>query len=244
MSLNRTPQLLLTAGLLTLLTLSLLPATLALPSSATGLTVGTSSRRNLTTSNTTSVDALAGNVTRLDINGLSITTSWQGYYGNISGNVILADAQNYSMYEWGNGTSISGEVYASRNDTIDWANIQCANSTIIAAEESYLGQSSGDSDSVTNTFNSTSHPSFFVGTTNLTGCPSTNAWTSGAQNASNWHQILLADPNDKVVYTTIIDHGATGFDGETHDFQLLVGENGKNGDTSTTTYYFYTELGA
>ena len=86
--------------LLLFLLVAYLPVVLAVPNPATGITPGTSSRRNLSTSNITSTLAMAGNITRLDINGMSITQSWQGFYGNISGNMILADAQNNSMYEW------------------------------------------------------------------------------------------------------------------------------------------------
>jgi len=229
------------AGLLVVLLL--LPAAFAAPVPATGLTSGVSSQRDLSNLNTTSVDAVAGNVTRLDINALSITQSWQGYYGNISGNMVLADAGNNSMYEWGNGTSVTGEVYASRNDTISWATINCSNTTVIAAEETYLGQTSGDADSVTNTFNGTAHPSFLVGGRNMTSCPSTNAFVNGGSQTTDYHQVLLADGSGKTVYTTLIDHGAIGYDGNQWDFELMVGENEHAGSEGPTIYYFFTELG-
>jgi len=236
-------RLFLVLGILGLLLLSFLPSTLALPVPATGLTPGASSRRNLTTSDNMNVSAVAGNVTQIDILGISITTSWQGFYGNISGNIILADASNNSFYEWGNGTSITGEVFASRATDIVWNTINCSNSTQIAQEEAYLNQSAGASDSVSNTFNETDHTPFLVGLRNMHDCPSTNVFTSGSKVNGNWDQILLADTANKTVYTTIIDRGTQGFDGRMWDFQLLVGENGKNGDTATMTYYFFTELG-
>jgi hypothetical protein len=31
--------------------------------------------------------ALAGNVTEIDISGFSVTQTWQGYYGNVSGTI-------------------------------------------------------------------------------------------------------------------------------------------------------------
>ncbi len=240
---GRTGRLSLAVGILALLLLAYLPTALAVPVPATGLTPGGSSRRNLTTSDNTNVSAVAGNVTRIDILGISITTSWQGFYGNISGNIILADANNDSFYEWGNGTSINGEVFASRDAVIDWGTINCSNSTQIAQEEAYLNQSAGDGDSVSNTFNETDHAPFLVGLRTMSACPSTNVFTAGSKVNGNWDQILLADADDKTVYTTIIDRGTQGYNGRTWDFQLLVGEHGKHGDTSTTTYYFFTELG-
>ncbi len=237
-----------TQKLLLLLALGLVLAPFAFPSAAadpvsvTGLVPGASSRRDLSSLNTTQVDAQAGNVTQLDIDALSITQSWQGYYGNVSGSMLLANANNQTFYDWANGTSVGGQVYASRNDTVDWSTINCSNASVIAAEEAYLGQNAGDADSVNNTFSGTA-PSFLVGSRTMSGCPGTNVFVNGSAQSTDYHQILLADGAGKTVYTTIIDHGAYGFDGEQHDFQLLVGENGHVGDTATTPYFFYTELG-
>jgi hypothetical protein len=228
--------------LIVLSALLLVETVFAAPVPATGLTPGVSSHRNLSNLNRTSVDAQAGNITQLDINALSISQSWQGYYGNISGNIILADANNRSLYEWGNGTSVHGEVFASRTAAVDWDTINCSNTTIVSAEETYLGQNAGDADSVSRTFTGSAHPSFLVGMRNMSGCPSTNVFVNGGAQSNDYHQILLADATDNLVYTTIIDPGKTGFDGQQHDFQLLVAENGRPGNEAPTTYYFFTEL--
>ena len=115
------------AMMIAMLAMLLVPCVLADPSPATGVTPGISSRRNLSMLNSTSAQAEAGNVTRLDINAITITTSWQGYYGNVTGNIVLADANNESLYEWGNATSITGEVYATRTTTVTWNTINCSN---------------------------------------------------------------------------------------------------------------------
>ncbi len=224
--------------------LALLQPAAAVPVSATGLTPGAASQRNLSTMNATNVSAQGGYVTPLDINGMSITQSWQGYYGNISGNIILADANNKSLYEWGNGTSINGEIYASRSDTIDWSSIDCATPVHVAAEELYLDQASSDGDSVTNTFNGTAHTAFLVGGRTMDYCPSTYTFVDGAVQTTDFEMILLADVNDEIVYATIIDNDSTGYNGATHDFQMLVAENEKPGNAGGTPYFFFTELGA
>jgi len=72
--------------------------------------------------------ALAGNVTEIDIFGYSPTQTWQGYYGNVSGTIQLADALDHVMYNW-SLASPEGEVYASENGSIDWTQIQCFNFT-------------------------------------------------------------------------------------------------------------------
>lgn len=75
--------------------------------------------------------AYAGNVTEIDIFGYSTTRSWQGYFGNVSGTVQLADSNDYVMYNW-SLASPEGEVYATVNGTgIDWNYIQCFNFTAL-----------------------------------------------------------------------------------------------------------------
>lgn len=212
------------------------------PVAATGLVPGASTKRNLSMLNVTRVDAIAGNITRLDIDALSITQGWQGYYGNVSGSMVLANAENQSFYEWNNGTSVSGEIYASRNDSIDWDTINCSTPLQIAAEESALGMDASDVDSVSNTFNGTG-PAFTVAGNNLNSCPATNVFVNGAAQGATYHQILLADGADRIVYSTIIDHASTGFDGNQWDFQLMVGENGHL-NSDPTHYYFWVELGS
>ncbi|MGV8169327.1 MAG: hypothetical protein ACP5N3_04695 [Candidatus Nanoarchaeia archaeon] len=213
----------------------------AQPYGADSVTPGTSSRANLTGITADQVDAQAGNVTELSINGSAITTSWQGFYGNITGKLILADSSGNNFYDW-NLSSPSGEVYASRSNAVTWATINCSNATAVGTEETYLGQSGADPDSVTNTFSLTSHTSFLVGSANMTGCYSTKAYNSAGTQGTGFWQVLLNDGTN-TVYTTVLDETPeAGFNNQNWDFQLLVGENGKVGNEGATPYYFYVEL--
>ena len=65
---------------------------------------------------------------------------------------------------------------------------------------------------------------------------------------SDFQEILLTD-NASIIFTTIIENDIVGddlevqgFDNQTHDFQMLVGEDGHGGDDSITSYYFFVEL--
>lgn len=73
-----------------------------------------------------SASAFAGNVTEVVLQGYTSTQSWQGYYGNVSGTVQLADGSDNVLYNW-TLTSPEGEVYASTNSSLQWVNIQCFN---------------------------------------------------------------------------------------------------------------------
>lgn len=200
------------------------------------------SRRNLSDLADESVDAEAGNVTELTIEALSVTKYWQGFYGNITGTITLDDANNNTLYNWSE-TSPSGQVYATRSNTIDFSNdIDCASQAEIASEATNIGQSGTESDHITATFDAQSHPAFTVGTADITGntCNSTNTFVSDGDQSTDFYEVLLADGAGVFVYTAIIDADTTGFDSGTYDFQMLVGENGSDG--TTTPYYFYVEL--
>ena len=126
-----------------------------------------------------------------------------------------------------------------------WSAINCTNEGNITAENTFLGKTASESDSVGGTFSQNNHPSFLIGTLNMTqnSCNSTNAYANTGQDTSRFYQILLADLQGDIVYTTLIDENQAGFDGRTFDFELLVGENGnETQEAATTTYYFYIEL--
>ena len=70
--------------------------------------------------------AMAGNITGLTVTGFSTTQSWQGYFGNVSGTIQLADSGDNVMYNW-SLASPRGEIYSSTNNSINWNYIQCLN---------------------------------------------------------------------------------------------------------------------
>jgi hypothetical protein len=210
----------------------------AQPLGVEDVTVGDSSRYDDTTT-PEQVDAQAGNVTELTLHGLSVTRSWQGFYGNITGTIILADASKNNFYDW-NVSTPTGQVYASRNNAVSWTNMNCSNATHIGLEETALGQQPSDPDSVSQTFTDTNHPAFEVAATELLGCPTTQAYNASGEKGNAFWQVLINAETD-TIYTTIIeDTTPQGFDGNPWHFQLLVGENGRI--AGTTTYYFYLEL--
>lgn len=231
-------------GLLAFLLVGAAGLVLAVPTPPTNVYPLASSSRQLPDVSTTFIDAVGGNVTEINIDALTITKSWQGYYGNVTGNIHLDDAGNNSFYVWGNATTLSGEIYASRNSTIQWMTINCSTGAQRAAEETYLTQSPSDGDSVTNTFNWTNHPSFLVGMQNITSdsCFSTNIYVNGSAQNASFYQMLLADTYSNIVYTTLIEDDQYAYNGQRADFQLIVGESEKPGNLGPSTYYFFVEI--
>jgi len=187
-------------------------------------------------------DAYAGNVTRLDIEGFSITQSWQGYYGSVTGEIKLANGAGDVLYNW-SANNPGGEVYASRSFGINFATVKCANSGEMSYEETFLNQSPSDADRVTNTFNQKNHPEFYVGSTLISAnnCNSTNLYDS-TYSKTNFFEVILADGTSNIIYTSLLEKDVAGFDSNNYDFEMIVGEDGHNGDSNPTTYYFYAEL--
>ncbi len=214
------------------------------PVSPLAIDVLGSSSRQYDSSSSTFVEAQGGNITNINIDAISVTKSWQGYYGNITGSIKLDDADNNSFYVWNNATSLSGEVYASRNSTVQWSNVHCLNGSERTSEETYLGQFYTDGDSITNTYNNTLHPSFKTGSVNITTntCLSTNVNVNGTSQSSEFYQILLSDGANNTIYTTLLESKKYAYNGKLADFQLMVGENEHAGNAGPTSYYFFTEL--
>jgi len=197
-----------------------------------------------------SLKALAGNISYLSIYTEAVTQTWQGYIGNISGIIVLDDANNRTLYDWALSNP-SGEVYATRSDSINWGtgNIICANNSVITTEEISLNiNNAEDMDSINRTFNLTFSGDIYVATNHITAasnCRQTNLYVSDSwENTGIFKEILLYDiANNKTIYTAIIHKGyAVGYDNNTYNFELIVPEDGHYGDTSTTTYYFYVEI--
>jgi hypothetical protein len=212
--------------------------------------------------------AIAGNVTELNIYGSSVTQSWQGYFGNVTGTITLSDSSNNALYNW-SLASPQGEIYASRNSTQAWTTIQCFNFTASGNFSSDVSNAGGtsqsganlsmiegnysindtDVDGVNETFNllgAGTHDLFY--TNNLLfsegECRSTRLFSSGGVGVNNqFEEVLLYEPVGRnVVFASLLDENVLGFDNRVHDFEMLVLEDGHATDTSTTTYYFYVEL--
>ena len=223
-----------------------------------GANVLTNSTSRMNASAPGNATALAGNVTELQITGFSITQSWQGYFGNVSGTIMLADIADNVMYNW-SLASPEGEVYASINDSIAWGGIKCLEAergTYFEGLEAEFGIASNDVDGVNETFSllgthengfGLTHDLFYTANVEFPAgeCSSTHIFAS-SQNVtdSTFQEVLLYEPTTaSVVFTSILDEESPlGFDQRSHDFEMLVLEDGHLTNVAPTTYYFWVEL--
>ena len=188
----------------------------------------------------TSADAYGGNTTQISLVTGGITNSWQGYYGSVNGLISLRDNTGAALYDW-RLLQQSGKIYASRAEDADFENINCSNASDIANEEAYLGHKITDIDSVSNTFNRQNHPTFSSGTVTIEAnkCRSTNIYVNGTAQNSTFYEVLISDQYSNLIYAALLTN-QTGFNNETYNFQMLVGDNGN--DDVATPYYFFLEL--
>jgi hypothetical protein len=202
-------------------------------------------------------EAYAGNVTELIIDSLIISNGWQGYFGNVTGTITLDDANNNTMYDWVLANP-SGEVYASISQVSDWDAVACATPENISFIENDTYKFNtfpngtlrpdSDVDGIDETFNNSFSGDFYVGSTRIqssSGCMAAYLYVSDEYDETGTftETLLLDETSQNLIFTSILqENSAVGFDGANHDFQMIVAENGHNGDEATTTYYFYVEI--
>ena len=76
-------------------------------------------------------------------------------------------------------------------------------------------------------------------------CPTTYVYDNTQTGVvGSFEEVLLWDPvNSVTVFTSLLMDNKRGFDGATHDFEIMVLEDGYGESARTTTsYYFYVEL--
>ncbi len=192
------------------------------------------------------LNTTGGSFTTLVFNATSQNYKWKAYVGNVTGKLTLDDSTNNTIYDWSFST-ITGKVYASRNASIDWNSISCANRTTISAEDNSLNLTQSYVDTINKTFNMSIHKQFYAANNLIQNstCPAiatyVNDTSQGIDESAKFQEVLLEDQDNKLIYTSIIDAGVEGFDNNRYDFQMIVA----NDETALTPtpYYFYVELG-
>ncbi len=212
---------------------------LAVVPSGSDVTVGTSSSA-VADSPDNDPNALAGNVTEITLFGYTTTQTWQGYFGNVTGTIQLADSSDNVMYNW-SLASPEGEVYASTAPSITWSSIRCASQAEQATLESNFNIASDDVDGVQETFAFDDHAEFFTNNHQFTAGVCNNTKVFNNAGAGTFDEVLLSD-NVNIIFTALLQEDTVGFDAATHDFEMLVLEDGHGTDTAVTQYNFWVEL--
>ena len=187
-----------------------------------------------------------GSFTTMVLNITQQNARWKAYVGNVTGEMVLADSNDRRIYDW-DLVTITGEVFASRSNDLNWTNIGCVSDSILSNEEDFLNITTSDTDSINQTFDQTTHKEFWVGSTYIqnSSCRAIATYVNEQEQVvsedAKFQEILL-DDNSNMVYATVLEQDEQGYDAaKTFDFQMILAEDKLA--QSPTTYYFYAEIG-
>jgi hypothetical protein len=186
-----------------------------------------------------------GTITTVLMNVTQQSLYWKAYVGNVTGKITLDDDLNFTIYDW--ALSIGGgEVYATKKTTtVSWTNIKCANRSVVETENLFLNHTVGKTDSLNKTFRRNNHTAFYTGNVPFPAntCNHTvHTYINDRSQKSSFSEVLLYDTSGYIVYASVMNRSAVGYNNEHYDFQLLVGEKGQDGSLPPIPYYFYVEL--
>ncbi len=190
------------------------------------------------TPTTPSTTVQAGYIRLANVSTEMSTYHWAGIYGNASGTLVLGDASGSKMYTW---TATATYVFFDDDNTINWGTIDNATCTDIGTSFSFIADSTGASDSCSNTFTN-SGPTNFKSIGNVLS--TAYALTYDNTQTPTWKTYAVKDTTQGDVFfaaETITTPG-TAFDGSPANYQAILPENGENADTTTQTYYIWIEL--
>ena len=177
--------------------------------------------------------AEGGNVTGLNLSGNDTTEKWQGFFGNVTGLLVLGFDRTAVMYDWSWSAANGGEVCSSTDAAVAWGSL--AGAVAPAAVDATWGYAAADSDSATNTLTAAS------GTVNIAGVGYTSAATVDNY---GWQTVVLNDTTGgtgELVWCVNISAGTGAIHGNA-DYEQMVPTTEGGGPGPYSTYYFYLEL--
>lgn len=226
-------------AVLSLTVLLALTLVLATPTGPTSINI---------TSNTTKatvagamVNISGGYISKVNVTATVQNPHWKAFVGWINGRFTLTDATGSQIYDW-TLTTISGEIYATRNSsTISWGSIRCANITNITTEENALVHNGADN--ISSTFSGTNANTFVTAgqTISAGACRATNTYVNNATQSAVFEEVILYD-GVSIVFASVLEDNEAGYDGSGYDFQLLAPENASQTWAGATAYYLYVEI--
>jgi len=173
-----------------------------------------------------------GNVTELNLTGNVSTEKWAGYWGNVSGNIVLSPGAAM-FYTWAWTSADGGEVCAvAAPSGFAWATVQAVAAATI---DTIWGFDTLNTDSASNTLTSACNVDVAgtsvtsVGTTTGGGAFETCAVGDGGGAAKG-----------DVAFCVNITQGGALFNSLTGDYELMAATDEAAG--STETHYFWIEL--
>ena len=202
---------------------------------AANVTVGTTGRYSYNGS-AGNITTEGGNVTNVSLYTNESTDRWAGFYGNVSGNIVLAKSSNTTyLYEWPWNPSLGGVVCASTGPT-PLSSIMGATYADIDTAWGFLPTLT---DSAANTFNNSNCSQKF-GPATIANAYYADTGYSGGFITCAWKAVAAPSKAEMLFCTNITQNGPLAVGG-TGDFEMMVPT--AYGTSAYETYYFYVNLG-
>lgn len=178
----------------------------------------------------------SGNIYNANVSTEQSTYHWAGVYGNATGKLVLGDSSSNKMYEW---SAVAKYVYFDDDNSITWGNLQIVTCGNVEGVYTFLSGASDDCDS---TFTTTRNYDSSVTSDSVSGAIAAQTYDDGS--TAYWYTIALGDggTSDIVFVGEADSAGHNAYNGAFSNYQVILPEDGSNGDTTTTTYYVWIEL--
>ncbi|MBI4980673.1 hypothetical protein HZC30_03910 [Candidatus Woesearchaeota archaeon] len=180
------------------------------------------------------ITAQGGYVTPLEITATQPASNWASLYGEIvldasAGSLVEVNLSKGNISELNISLNCLGdELYLSNSTVSDWDALTTGNAGMV---NQYLGIDSSSTESATRMF--TANLNFQAGSNQITA-PSTYTLTQ-SQNLTTFNLGILNNSGNFVLVSGIVSD-KVGFDGQTHDYQLMVPAK-----PQITSYYLFSD---
>jgi len=183
-----------------------------------------------------------GNVTEVNISSNASTEKWVGFYGNVTGNVLLSKGTGTALYVWTWSPAESGEVCVSVNSAFNyWSTLATATATNIDAAFGFT--TSADPDTASKTLVDTCSMSFTArGATPISGIGN---YTNNYAGNPTWETCAFdrgaeSSQGDYVFCVNISSSKTVAPVNANYNYQVMAPISDTPGYTGP--YYFYVEL--
>jgi hypothetical protein len=205
---------------------------MAMSNATTGTEDNLARWNGLTTAGAVSTEG--GNISGVNVTGLTLTDRWASFFGNVTGAIQLTDsAGTNDVYNW-SWNATDGEVCLSQDQNFPWAS---AALTTGATIDTVWVFATG-ADKAVDTYTDATYPIDLSGLATIT---STGTVLKGS---SSFDNVAIGDATQAAegdfAFCTDIDNAGTNYNNAPANYEIMVPTS--DGAGTPETYYFFAEL--